>query len=227
MKERVELAKRLAAQKRPLGIVVAILEDNHTVLHSGYISPSTGDSFSTCQGDECFMFRPIDKRVPWGLVRGRVETVFRDALQSLGRKISEALFLAEYQPWETHHRRPTAHVLKQLGTTGDVEAETQAILLEYGVNEKEFGPEVEACLPKIPWHIPAEELQSRRDFRSARIFTCDPLTARDLDDALSCWPLPDGTFEVGVHIADVSYFVRPNTTLDTEAQRRSTSVYLV
>lgn len=232
MKERVAAARRKPelgeGQKQPLGIIVAILEDNHTAVHSGYISTcSDGESFEACSDEGYFMFRPIDKRVPWALVRGRFEPVFREALSAMGPKISEALFLAELQPWEIIDRRPGARILKLLGRTGDVESETKAILLEYGIDEHEFSPEVNACLPKVPWQIPEEELRSRRDFRSARIFTCDPLTARDLDDALSCWPLPDGTFEVGVHIADVAHFVRPGTALDAEAQLRSTSVYLV
>lgn len=77
------------------------------------------------------------------------------------------------------------------------------------------------------WKIPADEIAKRRDLRKSRIFTIDPTGARDLDDALSVTPLPDGTFEIGVHIADVTYFVRPNSELDREARRRATTVYLV
>ncbi|CAN0555168.1 unnamed protein product, partial [Ectocarpus sp. 8 AP-2014] len=77
------------------------------------------------------------------------------------------------------------------------------------------------------WKIPKEEISKRRDLRATRIFTIDPTGARDLDDALSITPLADGTFEIGVHIADVTYFVRPNSDLDREARRRATTVYLV
>lgn len=77
------------------------------------------------------------------------------------------------------------------------------------------------------WKIPDEEIAKRRDLRESRIFTIDPTGARDLDDALSVNPLADGTFEIGVHIADVTYFVRPNSDLDREARRRATTVYLV
>jgi exoribonuclease R len=70
-------------------------------------------------------------------------------------------------------------------------------------------------------------MKIRRDFRNTRIFSVDPLTARDLDDALSVTPLSDGTFEVGVHIADVSYFVEPGSALDQEAFNRATTVYLI
>ena len=77
------------------------------------------------------------------------------------------------------------------------------------------------------WKIPDDEIAKRRDLRKSRIFTIDPTGARDLDDALSVTPLADGTFEIGVHIADVTYFVRPNSELDREARRRATTVYLV
>lgn len=77
------------------------------------------------------------------------------------------------------------------------------------------------------WKIPDDEIAKRRDLRKSRIFTIDPTGARDLDDALSVTPLADGTFEIGVHIADVTYFVSPNSELDREARRRATTVYLV
>lgn len=77
------------------------------------------------------------------------------------------------------------------------------------------------------WDIPQEEVQRRRDFRKHRIFTIDPTTAKDLDDALHICDLGDGTVELGVHIADVSFFVHPDTAVDQEAQHRATSVYIV
>jgi len=75
--------------------------------------------------------------------------------------------------------------------------------------------------------IPERELETRKDLREERIFTIDPADARDLDDALSIKANDDGTFSVGVHIADVAYFVKPNTALDRDARKRATSVYLV
>lgn len=77
------------------------------------------------------------------------------------------------------------------------------------------------------WRIPEEEIKKRRDLRSKRIFTIDPLTAKDLDDALSIDKITDSIYEIGVHIADVSYFVQQGTELDKEAQLRCTSVYFV
>ena len=117
-------------------------------------------------------------------------------------------------------------LLESIGNIDDVEANTAAILMENKVSDKPFSESIEKALPKLPWVIPEKEIALRYDFREKQIFTIDPLTARDLDDALSCQELPDGTFEVGVHIADVSYFVEPGTELDNVASHRATSVYL-
>lgn len=78
-----------------------------------------------------------------------------------------------------------------------------------------------------PPSIPERELEVRRDLRQERIFTIDPATAKDLDDALSIKVNDDGTYDIGVHVADVSYFVKPNTALDRDAKKRATAVYLV
>lgn len=85
------------------------------------------------------------------------------------------------------------------------------------------------CLQIVDFisRIPEHEIETRKDLRHERIFSIDPATARDLDDALSVKHNSDGTYEVGVHIADVSYFVKPNTALDRDARKRATSVYLV
>ena len=101
------------------------------------------------------------------------------------------------------------------------------LLMENGVDFEEFDPKIESELPPLPFIIRPEEIAKRRDFRNQCVFTIDPLTARDLDDALSIESLENGKYKVGVHIADVSYFVRSNTLLDQEAEKRATSVYLV
>ncbi|POI36072.1 hypothetical protein CIB84_000175 [Bambusicola thoracicus] len=117
---------------------------------------------------------------------------------------------------------------KSLGQAGEIEPETEGILTEYGVDFSDFSPEALECLPQsLPWVISPGEMAKRRDLRKECIFTIDPSTAKDLDDALSCKQLPDGNFEVGVHIADVSYFVLEETALDRVASERATSVYLV
>ncbi|CAF1685861.1 unnamed protein product, partial [Adineta ricciae] len=119
--------------------------------------------------------------------------------------------------------------MENLGDADTVEAQSKAILMENDIRDEEFSEEVIKCLPleKDTWTIPDEEFSKRLDLRQQCIFTIDPATARDLDDALSCEQLANGHYKVGVHIADVSYFVREQTPLDTEAAQRTTSVYLV
>lgn len=100
-------------------------------------------------------------------------------------------------------------------------------MFENAIRTCEFSHESLSCIPHTPWKIPEEELQCRRDIRNLCIFTIDPSSASDLDDALSVQKLANGIFRVGIHIADVSHFVLPDTALDKEAQIRSTSVYLL
>ena len=104
---------------------------------------------------------------------------------------------------------------------------TIGILLENEIKTDDFTQAVNNCLPALPFVISPQEIASRKDFRNECIFTIDPLTARDLDDAVSIEILDDTRYKVGVHIADVSYFVPELTPLDKEAQERATSVYLV
>jgi ribonuclease R len=102
----------------------------------------------------------------------------------------------------------------------------QSILINNGFNLA-WPEEVIEESRKLPVGIPEEEIAKRRDFRKITTFTIDPITAKDFDDALSIQTLENGNTEVGVHIADVSHYVLPNTALDKEAYFRSTSVYLV
>uniref|UniRef100_V5GGL2 Putative exosomal 3'-5' exoribonuclease complex subunit n=2 Tax=Ixodes ricinus TaxID=34613 RepID=V5GGL2_IXORI len=140
---------------------------------------------------------------------------------------SQTLFLAEMTKWLPDSTFAQGQLRRLLGQAGDLEVETEAILESYEVDHGEFPPDILAHLDQS-WKVPEEELSRRRDFRNELVFTVDPKTARDLDDALSCRPLDDGAlWEVGVHIADVSHFVLPGTKLDQVALRRATSVYLV
>jgi exosome complex exonuclease DIS3/RRP44 len=100
------------------------------------------------------------------------------------------------------------------------------VLEEHGIPHGPFSRAVEACLPKLPYEIPAEDLVGRTDFRPLLVCSVDPPGCTDIDDALHSRPLPDGSWEVGVHIADVSHYVKTETALDEEAAKRGTSVYL-
>ncbi len=113
-----------------------------------------------------------------------------------------------------------------MGQAGENDVEMHAILAEFGL-PYEFPESVEKEAQKIPDAIPKEEILKRRDMRATLTFTIDPVDAKDFDDALSVRYLDEGNVEVGVHIADVSHYVRPGTELEKEANRRATSVYLV
>ena len=124
---------------------------------------------------------------------------------------------------------PEVQLKGMLGKPGRLETDVQAVLMAENVNDDDlFDEDILACLPATPWTIPAEEYAAAAGPEEySRIFSIDPETAKDLDDALSIEALENGTYQVGVHIADVSYFVKPGTALDDAAQVRSTSVYLV
>ncbi len=128
--------------------------------------------------------------------------------------------------WPRGEANPSGHIVDVLGEIGDNDTEMHAILSEYGLPYR-FEAEVENAADKISDKITAKDLSGRRDFRNTLTFTIDPADAKDFDDALSFRKLDNGNYEVGVHIADVSYYVKPGTAVDKEAQARGTSVYLV
>ncbi len=131
---------------------------------------------------------------------------------------------AELMNWD--RKSPEVKVLEILGDAGANEAEMHSILLQFGFDPS-FPPQVEKEAEAIPEAIPQKEYKKRRDFREITTFTIDPSDAKDFDDALSIRKLENGNYEVGVHIADVSYYVKPGSELDKEAFQRATSVYLV
>lgn len=128
--------------------------------------------------------------------------------------------------WKKGDTCPTGHIVDVLGMPGENETEMHAILSEFGLPYR-FEPEVENAVDKISEKIPAGEYKIRRDFTKTLTFTIDPSDAKDFDDALSFKKLDNGNYEVGIHIADVSYYVQPGSVVDEEARARGTSVYLV
>jgi ribonuclease R len=121
---------------------------------------------------------------------------------------------------------PLGRIIDVLGLPGDNDTEMHAILAEFGLPYR-FNKEVEEDADKIPDKITKKDIAERRDFRDITTFTIDPADAKDFDDALSIRQLDSGNWEVGVHIADVTHYVHPNTLVDEEALARATSVYLV
>ena len=128
--------------------------------------------------------------------------------------------------WERRDHGPHGHVVDVLGMPGENETEMHAILAEFNLPYR-FSPEVENAADKISEEITDADLKGRKDFRQTFTFTIDPADAKDFDDALSFKPLDNGNYEIGVHIADVSYYVKPGSLVDKEARERGTSVYLV
>ncbi len=134
--------------------------------------------------------------------------------------------IAKLTEWPRNAKNPFGEVVEILGNQGDNDTEMHAILAEFGLPFK-FQEEVEEEAARINDRITATDYKVRRDFRPVPTFTIDPDDAKDYDDALSIQPLSDGKWEVGVHIADVTHYVSPETIIDEEALQRGTSVYLV
>ena len=128
--------------------------------------------------------------------------------------------------WPDNAKNPFGEIVKVLGNPGENNVEMQSILAEYEY-PLDFPKAVEKEAKAISEKIKSSEIKKRRDFRNVFTVTIDPHDAKDFDDALSLQYLPNGNYEVGVHIADVSHYVQPGSAIDAEAQERGTSVYLV
>ncbi|MGO3237020.1 MAG: ribonuclease R [Psychroflexus halocasei] len=128
--------------------------------------------------------------------------------------------------WSKNSDSPNGEIVEVLGVPGEHDTEMHAILAEYNLPEQ-FSAEVEEYANQIDTKISEKEIKKRRDMRDVLTFTIDPASAKDFDDALSFQKLENGNFEVGVHIADVSHYLQPDTILDEEAYNRATSIYLV
>ena len=192
--------------KRPEGQVVEVLERSRKQL-VGTISIKKGVAYFI--PDNVFFRRDI-------IIPGRL---LRKAKS--GDKVVVVIV-----DWVAGTRSPLGEVIHVLGKPGNNDVEMMAILAENDFPLK-FPKEVEEEANSIPTEISAKELKQRRDFRNVTTFTIDPADAKDFDDAISFEKLDNGLYRIGIHIADVSYYVRPGTALDKEAYERATSVYLV
>jgi ribonuclease R len=192
--------------RRPEGEVIEIIERAKETF-VGIIELSDRYAFFTTESRQM----PYDLFIPL------------DKLNSAknGQKV-----LAKITDWPERAKNPFGEVIEVLGFPGDNETEMHAILAEYDLPYV-FPTEVLEEAEKIPDSISNEEIKSRRDFRKVTTFTIDPADAKDFDDALSIRKLPSGNWEVGIHIADVTHYVRSKSLLNEEAYNRGTSVYLV
>ncbi|XP_071965434.1 DIS3-like exonuclease 2 [Antedon mediterranea] len=199
------------------GKVVYISELNHSRAAGGHLKPPSKNGLDA-------LFSPKDSRIPRMYIP---VSECPDGFINRPDDFSKFLYIARVISWDCNMAMPKGHLQRSLGEAGEIEPETEAILIEHGVDFSEFSEEVLDCLPRDDnWCIPEDEIANRKDLRNECIFTIDPETARDLDDALSCKPTGNGNYEVGVHIADVSYFISENSALDKTATERATSVYL-
>ena len=134
--------------------------------------------------------------------------------------------VARITQWDRRQKNPVAEIVEVLGMPGEHETEIHSILAEFELPYK-FDESVERVAEEIRPGVTAEEIKRRRDFRKIATFTIDPADAKDFDDALSLRKIKEGVWEVGVHIADVTHYVKPDSILEKEALKRGTSVYLV
>ena len=216
-KEKANSANRILQRT---GKVVAIIERKHSRASTGHIALMNDKNPNTA------LFKPLDHRLPRIMIP--MDNCPKDFLQRPEDHVN-TLFICRIKEWPENSMYAHGELMRSLGEAGEIEPETEGILIENDVDYSEFTEEALSSLPvhELPWQIPNDEIVNRRDLRQHCIFTIDPATARDLDDALSCEKLDDGTYNVGVHIADVSYFLKEYTALDKTARFRATSVYLV
>jgi len=191
---------------RPEGEVVEIVERSRTTFVG---TVEVMPNFAFLIPDNKNM--PFDLFIPTAKLNG--------ALQ--GQKA-----VARVTDWDSRSKNPVAEIVSVLGYPGLHETEMHAILAEFELPYS-FSEEVEQEAEKIPGEITPDEINSRRDFRQVPTFTIDPADAKDFDDALSISQLENGNWEVGVHIADVTHYVRSGNIVEEEAKQRATSVYLV
>ncbi|KAG9199812.1 exosome catalytic subunit dis3 [Epicoccum nigrum] len=207
---------------QPTARVVGIIKRNWRQYVGHIDRDSVRSTAKTSRQQQTVFLVPMDKRVP----KIRIRT--RQAGELLGQRI-----LASIDSWEKDSRYPVGHFIRSLGELESKGAETEALLLEWDVQYKPFPKTVLDCLPAEghDWVVPESKedpgWKGRKDLRDLIICSIDPPGCVDIDDALHARKLPNGNFEVGVHIADVSHFVKPNNAMDKEASQRGTTVYLV
>lgn len=202
---RVNVYKR-GSERRPEGEILEVVERGKTE----YVGVIRFDGkYASLTPDHNKM--PMDIRIPLPGLNGAQD----------GEKA-----LVKITKWPEGNKLPEGEVVRVFGMPGNNDAEIHAILAEFGL-PIEFPAEVEAEAEKIPFDLPEAEIKRRRDFRNITTITIDPYDAKDFDDALSIQKLPNGNWEIGIHIADVSHYMTEKTQLEKEAVKRATSVYLV
>lgn len=205
----------------PKGIVVGILRRSwRSRGYCGSLAPPKAGQVLSDAKSNTVLFYPVERKYPAIKVQTRQAAT-----------LSDKRIVVSIDSWEADSLHPTGHYVKTLGVIGDKEVETEVLIIENDINTSPFTPAVHACVPHLPWLVTEAELQDphRIDLRHLNVCSVDPPGCKDIDDALHIRVLPGGSgnVEVGVHIADVTHFLHPDTAMDEEAARRATTVYLV
>jgi len=214
--------KSVEGRPQPTARVVGVIKRNWRQYVGHIDRDSVKSSTKQSRAQQTVFLVPMDKRVP----KIRIRT--RQAGELLGKRL-----LVTIDAWDRESRYPVGHFVRSLGELETKGAETEALLLEWDVQYRPFPKTVLDCLPAEghDWKVPESKTHpgwnKRRDLRDLLVCSIDPPGCVDIDDALHARELPNGNLEVGVHIADVSNFVKPNNAMDHEASMRGTTVYLV
>jgi len=169
---------------------------------------------TTTKDKKKFLFMSTDQTVP--LVR---------ITTNQGAKLENKRIVVSIDSWSRTSKYPDGHFVRLLGNAGDKDVEAEALLVSHHVRYQEWSPQVRECVPER-LEVTEADMEFRTDLRHLNIVSIDPIGCTDIDDALHAYKLPNGNFNVGVHIADVTYYVKEDTPLDKEAAKRGVSVYL-
>jgi len=224
LQEEVKRVQGKSAESRPqpTARIVGVIKRNWRQYVGHVDRDSVRSSAKQSRAQQTVFLIPMDKRIP----KIRIRT--RQAGEVLGKRV-----LVTIDSWDRESRYPIGHFVRSLGELESKGAETEALLLEFDVQYRPFPKTVLDCLPvqghdwKVPANLDDPGWQNRRDLRDLLVCSIDPPGCVDIDDALHAHQLPNGNYQVGVHIADVSHFVKPNNAMDKEASMRGTTVYLV
>jgi len=178
----------------------------------------TGTKLAPTTGSNILLV-PFSKRIP----KIRVQT-------NQGDSYVNQRLMVRVADWSRNSKYPSGHIIRAIGPMGNIDTEVESLMIEHDLHQAvdRYTPEAEAELPSADYVIPPEEIARRRDLRESH-FVCsiDPIGCEDIDDALSVRRLNNGMLEIGVHIADVTFFMRHGSNFDMEARKRATSIYLV
>jgi len=195
----------------PTGKVVGVIKRNWRV-YCGSLDEETEAS----EGMNKVLFVPVNGCIP------KIKIMSRQTKELLNKRI-----MVSIDGWDVNSKYPDGHYVSTIGEIYNTDTESEVILLEHDVPHYQFSQSILSCLPQKDWQPSDKDMERRRDLRHINIVSVDPPGCTDIDDALHAIQLPDGSIEVGVHIADVTNFVKEGSAIDLEAAKRGTTVYLV